>query len=67
MFIASDIRLRQFALGKDTYEAHSMLNRFGLFEAGHGRPVVGDVGASGEPFVDVLAAQARVRRRHRAS
>jgi hypothetical protein len=32
VFAASDIRLLQFGLGKDSYEAHRMLNRFGLVE-----------------------------------
>lgn len=32
VFAASDIRLLQFGLGKDAYEAHRMLNRFGLVE-----------------------------------
>lgn len=32
VFVASDIRLRQFGLGKDAYEAHRMLNRFGLVD-----------------------------------
>ncbi|WP_328561443.1 hypothetical protein [Streptomyces coelicoflavus] len=32
VFAASDIRLLQFGLSKDAYEAHRMLNRFGLVE-----------------------------------
>ncbi|WP_189322044.1 hypothetical protein [Streptomyces flaveus] len=32
VFVASDIRLRQFGVGKDAYEAHRMLNRFGLVD-----------------------------------
>jgi hypothetical protein len=32
VFVASDIRLKQFGLGKDAYEAHRMLERFGLVD-----------------------------------
>ncbi|MEV6507031.1 hypothetical protein AB0M61_12995 [Streptomyces sp. NPDC051642] len=32
VFIPSDIRLRQFGLGRDAYEAHRMLDRFGLVD-----------------------------------
>ncbi|MGW4673440.1 hypothetical protein [Streptomyces sp. NPDC004324] len=32
VFVASDIRLRQFGLGRDAYEAHRMLDRFGLVD-----------------------------------
>jgi hypothetical protein len=32
VFVPSDIRLRQFGLGRDAYEAHRMLDRFGLVD-----------------------------------
>ena len=67
VFATSEVRLLQFGLGRDAYESHRILSRFGLVRVhgGHqgrrlGKPAIPQVRAA--QAAQVRVAQRRVRR-----